>query len=256
MTSIEHIASISYGKDSIAMLEAIKLLNYPLDRIVTAEIWATDTIQADVPPMVEFKAKADKIILERYGIKVEHFTATKYYGIEKDKVTYADCFYNTRKKGKHTGVIYGFPMVKGNWCTGLKLAAINAACCDDAVQYIGIAADEPKRIERHKQKKNVRMPLVDIGWDEAYCRQWCEKHDLLSPIYQTGARGGAGSAIIKVLASFACFAKHTRSYGQKCSNGILIPRLFFTRTDTQYTISINGLSLKSKDSSRAISVGI
>ncbi|MBQ8497173.1 MAG: hypothetical protein IJ489_06970 [Clostridia bacterium] len=32
----------------------------------------TETIPADLPPMVEFKVKADAIIKERYGIGVEH----------------------------------------------------------------------------------------------------------------------------------------------------------------------------------------
>lgn len=73
----EYILSLSYGKDSIACLEAIRLLGYPLDRIVHAEVWATDTIPADLPPMVEFKKKADKIILERYGIQVEHICAMR-----------------------------------------------------------------------------------------------------------------------------------------------------------------------------------
>ena len=57
------------------------------------------------------------------------------------------------------------------------------------VQYIGIAADEPERIERHT-RPGVVLPLVDIGWDEAYCRKWCEGNDLLSPIYTNAARGG------------------------------------------------------------------
>lgn len=59
----------------------------------------------------------------------------------------------------------------------------------NVVQYLGIAADEPKRIERHT-KEGIVLPLVDIGWDEAYCRQWCEENDLLSPIYTSAARGG------------------------------------------------------------------
>lgn len=63
---MEHVLSLSYGKDSLACLGAIEQLSWPLDRIVHAEVWATDTIPADLPPMVEFKAKADKIILERY----------------------------------------------------------------------------------------------------------------------------------------------------------------------------------------------
>ena len=58
------------------------------------------------------------------------------------------------------------------------------------VQYIGIAADEPTRIERHKKKNDVQMPLVEAGWTETMCREWCEQNDLLSPIYTTSARGG------------------------------------------------------------------
>lgn len=73
----EYILSLSYGKDSLACLEAIKLLGYPLDRIIHAEVWATDTIPAELPPMIDFKAKADKIILDRYGIVVEHTYATR-----------------------------------------------------------------------------------------------------------------------------------------------------------------------------------
>ncbi len=76
---MEHILSLSYGKDSLACLGAIKELGLPLDRIIHAEIWATDTIPADLPPMMEFKAKADKIIKERYGITVEHVDAGVTY---------------------------------------------------------------------------------------------------------------------------------------------------------------------------------
>ena len=57
------------------------------------------------------------------------------------------------------------------------------------VQYLGIAADEPERITRH-QKPGYKLPLVEIGWDEAFCRQICEKNDLLSPIYTSSTRGG------------------------------------------------------------------
>lgn len=72
-----YVLSLSYGKDSLACLDAIQKLGYPLDRIIHAEVWATKDIPADLPPMVEFKRKADEIILQRYGIVVEHFCATK-----------------------------------------------------------------------------------------------------------------------------------------------------------------------------------
>ena len=57
------------------------------------------------------------------------------------------------------------------------------------VHYLGIAADEPERIKRHSVPGKI-LPLVDIGWDESFCRKWCEDHDLLSPIYTDSARGG------------------------------------------------------------------
>jgi hypothetical protein len=71
------VACISHGKDSLAMLRAIKLLGLPLHRIVTSDVWATQDIPADLPPMWEWKKEADQIIKDIYGIDVEHICATK-----------------------------------------------------------------------------------------------------------------------------------------------------------------------------------
>ena len=70
-----NVLSLSYGKDSLACLGACEQLGIPIHRIVHAEVWATDEISADLPPMVEFKKKADAIIKERYGLEVEHICA-------------------------------------------------------------------------------------------------------------------------------------------------------------------------------------
>lgn len=58
------------------------------------------------------------------------------------------------------------------------------------VQYFGIAADEPERIERHSKKPNVKLPLVEAGWSEKMCFDWCEKNGLLAPTYATNMRDG------------------------------------------------------------------
>lgn len=189
----EHILSLSYGKDSLACLFAIEELGWPLDRIVHAEVWATDTIPADLPPMVEFKAKADKIIKERWGIEVEHLCAVK----DKCKRTYGDRFYTpyehkTKSKILKPGLngIYGFPSRGKLWCNSqLKVCALNKCKKKNTVQYLGIAADELERIARHA-KPGFKMPLVELDWDESYCRKLCEDNDLLSPIYTTATRGG------------------------------------------------------------------
>lgn len=233
-----HILSLSYGKDSLACLEACKLLGYPIDRVIHAEVWATQDIPADLPPMVEFKKKADAIIKEKYSLIVEHISAQR----ERERLDYESLFYTVFSKGKNVGRIYGFPIQRGQWCTSdLKTKVLNRIAkghlradvlshsdsekpgetrfdkgfsgsasievvCEaqdtvfsqsslaqgadtNIVQYLGIAADEPERIERHT-RPGIILPLVDIGWDEAYCRKWCEENDLLSPIYTNAARGG------------------------------------------------------------------
>lgn len=86
---MEHILSLSYGKDSLACLGAIEKLGWPIDRIVHAEVWASDTISADLPPMMEFKKKADAIIKERWGIEVEHI---------RSNLTYERRFYQKRSQ--------------------------------------------------------------------------------------------------------------------------------------------------------------
>ena len=180
---MQHILSLSYGKDSLACLGAIEQLGWPLDRIVHAEIWATDTIPADLPPMVDFKAKADKIIKERWGIEVEHV---------KSNQSYNDVFYRVKNNSRvgNNGKIYGFPGCPRPWCTGeLKQKTMRTIKASGDEYYLGIAVDEPERIIKNT-KSGIKMPLVEVGWDEAYCRQWCEENDLLSPIYTTAARGG------------------------------------------------------------------
>lgn len=185
MKKLEHVLSLSYGKDSIAALGAIEELGWPLDRIVHAEVWATDTIPADLPPMVEFKAKADKIIKERWGIEVEHVTSSK---------TFEDIFYRVYQRSRDpekNGRCYGWPTLRGNWCTGeLKNEAVTKAKGEGngKIRYLGIAADEPNRF--HNLTPVSKSPLVELGWTEADCWRWCEANDLLSPIYTTSARGG------------------------------------------------------------------
>lgn len=184
----QYVASISYGKDSLAMLHVITdVLHWPLDRIITADVWATDTIPADLPPMVGFKDKADKIIRERWGIEVEHFCA-----ISKGKNNnYERQFYTIRNRRVGDQSIYGFPIIRGPWCNRtLKMNALDIAhkMTKGCVSYIGIAVDEPNRF--HTLNDMTVSPLVEAEWTEQMCREWCEQNDLLSPIYTLSARGG------------------------------------------------------------------
>ena len=56
------------------------------------------------------------------------------------------------------------------------------------VEYLGIAADEPKRFGQLNEKK--RAPLVEFGIDEDLCGLYCQYNDMLSPSYETSCRDG------------------------------------------------------------------
>ena len=85
-------------------------------------------------------------------------------------------------------VKWRWPFQKGPWCNDRLKTGILDKAASNCVQYLGIAADEPNRF--HVLSGVKKSPLVESGWDEADCRQWCEDNDLLSPIYTTETRGG------------------------------------------------------------------
>ena len=152
---------------------------------------------------MDFKAYVDAYILEHYGIVVEHYCATRVDGVEKEKVTYSDGFYHVIQSGNNAGTIKGFPMLRGPWCQKLKLEALKQAekaireSGGKLVQYLGIAADEPDRIASHIGKDGVKLPLVELGWEEDLCGLWCKYSGLLSPTYETALGMGAGFATTK-----------------------------------------------------------
>ena len=86
----------------------------------------------------------------------------------------------------------GFPNQLFSWCKLLKdqtdgrYSFIPEISEQSVVHYIGIAADEPKRIEKHIDKPNMVLPLVQIGWDEALCGLEAQYMDMLSPTYSDG----------------------------------------------------------------------
>lgn len=250
----EYIARISYGKDSLKMLDVIKSRGLPLDRITTTDVWATDTISANLPPLEEFKAKMDQRIWDLYHIEVEHLCAMNKDG---GKRTYEQMFYhipvrrsqslNVERERERTSsesrgplqgfrpaepgttgvrssklsptAIKGFPLNTGvTYCQKLKsyvktprISRTDISVVSKAqdrqgygpfspergiatredrniVEYLGIAADEPKRFGQLNDRK--RAPLVEFGIDESLCGLYCQYNDMLSPSYETSFRDG------------------------------------------------------------------
>lgn len=96
--------------------------------------------------------------------------------------------------GAKSSSIYGFPVSinrKGQWCQKLKTRFLDGPATGggkNIVEYLGIAADEPKRFGQLNDRK--RAPLVEFGIEEGLCGLYCQYKGILAPTYETGCRDG------------------------------------------------------------------
>lgn len=160
MSFDRHIASVSFGKDSLAMVLLILERGLPLDEVVFYDTG------------MEFKAiydTRDKAlpILEEHGVKYTELHPPRPFLFDMLEKPV-----NSKKNGLH----YGYSWCGGcaRWGTACKTAALDAAARKagrNVVQYVGIAADEPKRLERLPENKAA--PLADWGITEADALRLC-----------------------------------------------------------------------------------
>lgn len=187
-----HIASCSFGKDSIATILLALENNEPLDRVVFCEVMFDHArnISGEIPEHIEWIYSTAIPKLESMGVKVD---------VVKSERDYLYFFANAVGGGRFEGKFYGFPI--GGRClinrdckvTPIKryLAEMAGSCRKvrkNIVQYIGIALDEPKRLQRLGDNK-ISL-LAKYGYTEEMARAKCEQYGLLSPIYSFSSRGG------------------------------------------------------------------
>lgn len=153
----KHIASVSFGKDSLAMLLRLLEENKPLDEVVFYDTG------------MEFNAIyniRDKVIemLKERNIK---FTELK------PKCEFCYKMFDKPVKAKNGTTHYGYSWCGGRcrWGTTEKLVALEKYC-KGAVEYVGIAVDEPKRLEKER-KGNKQFPLAEWNMTEKDCLQYC-----------------------------------------------------------------------------------
>lgn len=182
---MKHIASCSFGKDSIATILLALEHGDPLDEAVFVEVMfdLARNISGEIPEHIDWIYSTAIPRLEAMGVR------TRVLRSERDYVWF---FRHIVTRGKQKGKYHGFPI--GGHCfinRDCKIRPIKRYMrdiADEVVSYIGIAADEPKRLARLQSDK---VPLLaKYGHSEAMARELCERHGLLSPIYKTGTRGG------------------------------------------------------------------
>lgn len=177
---MKHIASCSFGKDSLAAILCCIKHGIPVDEAAYCRIMFDNETSAELPEHEAWIfSHAIPLLKEKYGINTTVVQAER---------TYTDVFYSRYQKGGKIGQIYGFPYLLGPWCNDrLKTKPIEkwAKQCGEHISIIGIAADETKRIARNT-KPNTLLPLVKYGITEKEAFSICEKASLLSPAYSGG----------------------------------------------------------------------
>ena len=163
-----HAVSLSGGKDSTAMLLLMVERGLPIHAVLTADTGM------EFPEMYEHLQKLDDYLFTERGLHLtwlRHPKGFEWLMFEEKKQRLAS-IENRQRLGVS---LYGngWPGPRVRWCTGqLKTHLIHKEINRlkgqyRAVSYVGIAADEPKRI------KSERYPLVDWGITEKEALQIC-----------------------------------------------------------------------------------
>jgi 3'-phosphoadenosine 5'-phosphosulfate sulfotransferase (PAPS reductase)/FAD synthetase len=153
---VKYILSFSGGKDSTFLLLELIRRRYPLDEVVFFDTgW-------EFPAMYDHIEKC-KRLCRRHDIAFVTLHPKKPFDYWM--------FDHVTRSGKQGYSWCGGPC---RWGTSLKLQALDGYVKDSgrAIVYVGIAADEPERLEKEFASYKC-FPLADWGITEQECLQGC-----------------------------------------------------------------------------------
>ena len=155
---MKNVVHFSGGKDSTAMLLMMLEHNIPIDYVIFCDTGK------------EFPA------MYKHIEKVEAYTGLEITRLKAAKSFDYYMFDHVKTRGKNKGKCgYGWPTMGIRWCTTmLKQQPAKRFMKDldgECMEYIGIAADEPKR--HINIAPNIRHPLYDWGITEAMALRYC-----------------------------------------------------------------------------------
>ena len=155
---MKYIASVSFGKDSLAMLLYILDSGLPLDEVVFYDTGM------EFQAIYDIRDKVKKMLAKRGILFTELYPSNPFmYDMLERPV-------KSKQKGEHNG--YGWCGGLCRWGTAEKIAAIDRHTRGNHV-YVGIAVDEKERWQRLPSWKS--SPIAEAGMTEADCLKYC--HD-------------------------------------------------------------------------------
>lgn len=180
---MKHTASCSFGKDSLATFLLAKEHGEPLDEVVYCEVMFDQNISGEVPEHRDFFFSEAIPKLETTGLPVTVLHGSK---------TYCVLFLGRVTRGPKKGMVRSFPLCGKCYvqrdCKLKPLRQHAKRQPPGTENYVGIAVDEPKRLDRLRDGETSL--LAKYGCTEEMAKELCKKHGLLSPIYEFTDRGG------------------------------------------------------------------
>lgn len=145
-------------------------------------------ISGENPEHIRF-IKDTKPLFESWGYEVQLLRADTYYLEFFNRI-----ITKARKHKDHNGMKFGFPVfgmcgIKRD-CKEKPIKNYLKEIDDEIIQYVGICADETKRLESLNKQVGTVSLLEKYGYTEEMARQKCIEYGLLSPCYKYSKRGG------------------------------------------------------------------
>lgn len=198
---MKRVAMFSGGKDSAATMIVMRDLGIPPDIVIFCEVMfdkARD-ISGELPEHREWIYGTAKPIIESWGSE---------FVVVKGRKDYTTIFHEriakTTKRPEREGLKKGFPIagrcVIKRDCKIRPVQKYLRSINEPYIQFLGIAADEVKRLPL---EKNCRSVLYEQGIVESKTFEIARKNKLLSPIYDNGKRGGCWFCPSAPLCEFA-----------------------------------------------------
>lgn len=170
---VKHIASYSFGKDSLATVLLANKHGEPLDEVVYCEVMFDKGISGEVPEHRDFIYNKAIPALNRMGVEVVVLRAYQtYVGLFTGKIT----------RGPKKGMVRSFPIcgrcAVQRDCKARPIHRYLKTLPAHVVQYVGIAKDKTDRLFRMEGRKQVSL-LEKYSISESKARQLCEAANVI-----------------------------------------------------------------------------